>query len=379
MGKSVFEMSDEEIMGLEDDAFDGVVDEEVADTPDEEEEEETSEDEPEDQESESAEEEASDEESEDEAEAESDETPEEEASEEGKTGDEKPVEKTSSDVDYQAVYARIMETPIRANGKEIKLQSVDEAVSLIQMGANYTKKMAELKPNLKILKTLKTHNLLDESKLSYLIDLSNNNPDAIAKLLSDSKIDPLDIDTSKAESYKTTVQTATDQEVVLEEVLADLRESDHFGKLSEVVTKQWDVKSRQSVYQQPEFLKRLHDHMVPNAEGQSIFDYVSAEVERRKVLGLVNAGASDYDTYISVGNELFEQAKTQQAPATVGERRVIKPASKPASVVDPQLVKKQKQAASMAPKGKPVKQDMDFNPLDMSDEEFEKFEKANRY
>lgn len=379
MGKSVFEMSDEEIMGLEDDAFDGVVDEVVANTPDEEEEEETSEDEPEDQEPESAEEEASDEESEDEAEAESDETPEEEASDEGKTGDEKPVEKTSADVDYQAVYARIMETPIRANGKEIKLQSVDEAVSLIQMGANYTKKMAELKPNLKILKTLKTHNLLDEYKLSYLIDLSNNNPDAIAKLLSDSKIDPLDIDTSKAESYKTTVQTATDQEVVLEEVLADLRESDHFGKLSEVVTKQWDVKSRQSVYQQPEFLKRLHDHMVPNAEGQSIFDYVSAEVERRKVLGLVNAGASDYDTYISVGNELFEQAKTQQAPATVGERRVIKPASKPASVVDPQLVKKQKQAASMAPKGKPVKQDMDFNPLDMSDEEFEKFEKANRY
>lgn len=331
MGKNVFEMSDEEIMGLEDDAFDGVVDEEVAETSDEEEEEEeeeTSEDEPEDQESESAEEEASDE------------TPEEEASDEGKTEDKNPTEKDPVDgVDYQAVYARIMETPIRANGKEIKLQSVDEAVSLIQMGANYTKKMAELKPNLKILKTLKTHNLLDESKLTYLIDLSNNNPDAIAKLLSDSKIDPLDIDTSKAESYKTTVQTATDQEVVLEEVLADLRESDHFGKLSEVVTKQWDVKSRQSVYQQPEFLKRLHDHMVPDAEGQSIFDYVSAEVERRKVLGLVKAGASDYDTYISVGNDLFEQAKAQQAPATVGERRVIKPASKPASVVDPQLVK----------------------------------------
>lgn len=86
--------------------------------------------------------------------------------------DTKPVEKepTEQSVNYEQEYKRIL-APFKANGKEVEVKSVDDAITLMQMGANYQKKMAALKPNLKILKILENNGLLDEGKLSFLIDL----------------------------------------------------------------------------------------------------------------------------------------------------------------------------------------------------------------
>ena len=43
-------------------------------------------------------------------------------------------------VDYKALYEQVT-APFKANGKTISIQSVEEATQLMQMGANYTKKM----------------------------------------------------------------------------------------------------------------------------------------------------------------------------------------------------------------------------------------------
>ena len=106
-------------------------------------------------------------------------------------------------IDYKAEYERLTQ-PFKANGKEIKVNSVEDAVELMQMGANYSKKMAALKPHLKLIKMLDKHGLMDESKLSYLIDLNGKNPEAIAKLVKDSGLDPMEMDENKADDYKPT-------------------------------------------------------------------------------------------------------------------------------------------------------------------------------
>ena len=67
--------------------------------------------------------------------------------------------------DYKAELGRVL-SPIKANGREIQVSSVDDAIQLMQMGANYHKKMAALKPNLAVLKMLEQHGLLDQEKLS---------------------------------------------------------------------------------------------------------------------------------------------------------------------------------------------------------------------
>lgn len=383
MSKNFFDMTDEEIMAMEEPTIESEQpeDEEVVEPSEEENvEQEEADEESEEEVEESSEEEGSDESTEedgDQEEGDSEEKPEDSEEENPEESAPEPKKDLGKGVDYEAVYKRIMETPIRANGKDIKISSVDEVVSLIQMGANYTKKMADMKPYRKVLKTLQDHELLNENDISFLIDLKNKNPEAIAKLLSDAQLDPMDIDTDKASSYKTTVKTATDEDVVLSEVISELKSSDYFAPLSEVITKQWDERSRGAIYKAPEELKRIHDHMIEDAEGNSIFKYVSAEVERRRLLGLVNNNLSDYEAYISVGNDLYEQQRRQQATATT-VKRVVKPASKPSNVVDPQLVKQQKRAAAPSPKGVAATKS-DFNPLDMSDEEFEKLAQSYRY
>ena len=112
-----------------------------------------------------------------------------------KTEDE-PVQEEAGpagEINYQAEYERLL-TPFKANGRQMQVHSVDDAMQLMQMGANYNKKMAGLKPNLKLMKMLEKNDLLNEEKLSFLIDLQTKDPAAIARFIKDSEVDPLDID-----------------------------------------------------------------------------------------------------------------------------------------------------------------------------------------
>lgn len=101
-------------------------------------------------------------------------------------------ETSAPDIDYKGFYEAVM-SPIRANGKELQLKSPQEAVKLIQMGANYTQKMQGLAGYRKKIQMLKNADLLDDEKLNYLIDLASGNPEAVKKLLKDRKLDPLDL------------------------------------------------------------------------------------------------------------------------------------------------------------------------------------------
>ena len=123
----------------------------------------------------------------------------------------KPAEQSTT-VDYKEAYGQIM-APLKANGKTIELRSVDELRSLAQMGANYTRKMQDIAPHRKILLMLENNGLLDESKLSFYIDLEKKNPEAIKKLVVESGIDPLEIDTSVPAKYQASNHTVTDEEL----------------------------------------------------------------------------------------------------------------------------------------------------------------------
>lgn len=91
--------------------------------------------------------------------------------EEAEVETEEEEAEAESEVDYAAEYKRLIGTPIKANGKEITIDSVDDAIKFIQMGANYYKKVEQLKPAQKIVSMLEKAQLLDESKLSFAIDL----------------------------------------------------------------------------------------------------------------------------------------------------------------------------------------------------------------
>ena len=294
-------------------------------------------------------------------EGESNSTPEQTASEDA------AKETDDGAIDYKAAYEKLTR-PFRANGKEMQVKNIDDAIALMQMGANYNKKMAALKPNLKLLKLLETNDLLSEEKLSFLIDVQKKNPAAISKLIKESGIDPLDLDESKAADYKPSVRRIDDREIELDQVLEDIQDSPAFHKTLQVVSKEWDQASRQIIAEQPQLLKVLNAHME-----NGIFDMIAKELDHERMMGRL-AGLSDIEAYRKIGDAIHARGgfnslgrQGNAAPAAKAMTPPSKP--KPESV---EKVKEKKRAASPTVMSTPKAPPKEFNPLAMSDEEFSK-------
>ena len=278
------------------------------------------------------------------------------------SGEEVEVSKDAPVIDYKAEYERLTKG-FKANGKDIVVSNMDDAIALMQMGANYNKKMAALKPNLKLLKLLENNKLLDENKLSYLIDLDKKNPAAITKLIKDSGIDPLDVDVEKDADYKPSTYTVDDREMELDAVLEELKDTATYNSTLDIVGNKWDGPSKQVVADNPQLLKIINDHVA-----RGIYPIISKEIERERMFGRLT-GMSDLEAYRLVGDAIDARGgfKHLVANNTVGQK-VVPP---PKKVTDPALIEKTR-AASSTQKAAPSVTSQDFNPLGMSDEEFSK-------
>lgn len=276
-------------------------------------------------------------------------------------------EPPEASVDYEAAYKKLT-APFKANGRDIQVASVDDAVALMQMGANYNKKMAALKPNLKLMKLLENNGLLSEEKLSFLIDLEKKNPDAISKLIKDSGVDPLDIDSAKAGDYKPSRHTVDDRELELDAVLDEIQESPSYTRTLDVVSNQWDSQSKNVIANTPQILKIINNHVQSGA-----FDVIVKEVEREKMFGRLS-GLSDIEAYRQVGDAIqarggFDHLVQDQGQRIQPKTVVVPPKPK---MGDEGKRREKKLAASSSQPVAPVKAKEEFNPLALSDDEFSK-------
>ena len=278
---------------------------------------------------------------------------------------------TGKELDYKAEYEKLLK-PFKANGRDIQVGSVDDAIALMQMGANYNKKMAALKPNMKLMKMLENHDLLSEDKLNYLIDLSRKDAGAINKLIKESGIDPLTLDTEKADGYTPKSYKVDEREIELDMVLEQIQHSQAYPKTLEVVSKQWDPASRQVVANSPQLLKIINDHV-----DRGIYDVISAEVERERIFGRLN-GMSDIEAYRQVGDSIqarggfdhLSQKRTDQGQQAPARPVVVQP--KPRVADNDKLREMRKAASTSKPASASAAPASDFNPLALSDEDFSK-------
>lgn len=285
--------------------------------------------------------------------------------EEEEPSEEEPSKETESEtsIDYKAAYEQIF-SPFKANGRDMQVDNVEDAINLMRMGANYNMKMRDLKPNLKIVKMLQNNDLLDESKLNYLIDLDKKNPEAIKRLIQESKIDPLELDPEEKADYTPNAYTVSDNEVELEQVLENLKDSPVYDTMIDTVGKKWDEPSRQIILQNPDLLYRINEHM-----NTGIYDQVTAEMEKSRMLGKLR-GISDIEAYKTVGDQMAEEGKLimqESSPNTISPAKEDKPKK-----ADPKLASRKKAASSTNTAPSRSSNNADFNPLNMSDEEFNK-------
>ena len=268
-------------------------------------------------------------------------------------------------------YKRVVETPIKANGKTIKINTPEEAIGLMQMGANYTRKLQELAPVRKIVTMLDKNGLLDEGKLTFLIDIANKNPDAIKKLVKDSGVDPMEINTEEKDTYVPGNHQVSDGEVKFQTVLTTLKSSDDGKGTLKIINDTWDDASKELLWTNPEVMEAIHEQ-----RGNGVYETISAEVDRQKTVGLIPVDAPFLHAYQFVGDQL---AKKKQAPAPTLEAPAPKDTPKPEPKVvatrtpppkkDPNA---DKAKAAAGTKGAPGSSKAFVNFLAMSDDDFVK-------
>lgn len=287
----------------------------------------------------------------------------------------KPVEESAEEkaaINADAELKKLL-APFRANGKDMKVDNVDDALKLMKMGANYNLKMSAMKPGLKVLKMLEKNGLMDEEKLSYLIDLDQQNPAAIRKLLKESKLDPMDLafdEDDKAPEYQAPNRSTSDSELELEAVIEELRTTPTYSKTLQVVSSTWDEPSKQIVADQPNLLRVINDHIA-----SGIYDLVSTEVERERMFGRIDASVSDIEAYRMMGDKMEERGVFKHLGATA-------PSTAQTTTGKPDAIKKaaddetrranRKAAGPTKPAISPKTSADDFNPLSMSDEDWMK-------
>lgn len=288
-------------------------------------------------------------------------------------GKEKETDIVPAEIDYKAEYERLL-SPIKANGKEIKLDSIDEVITMVQLGANYTKKMQAIRPGLKLIKMLENNNLLDEGKLSHLIDISKGDKNAISKFLKDASIDPMDIDPDTGVGYRPGNHKISDADMNWETALSDAQITEAGQQVIVDIHKDYDDQSKAALYKEPDHLRILISH-----KELGIYDQIVREVEKHRSLGTPGIAGEPYlKAYNLIGNDLKEKGLLQfkvgkqNAPAKEPEKEAPVILGKPAPRKKPANGDRAKAASPVTQrKGKAPVSYADLSK--MSDDEFLKY------
>lgn len=293
------------------------------------------------------------------------------------TTEEKPVKAETPQVDPAAFQSKIL-APFKANGRDIQVKDADEAIRLMQMGANYNLKMAGLKPNLQMMRQLEDAGLLNPEAVANAIDLlKHKNPAAIARLAKDANVDPLDIKDEDVAAYAPKPAVVNEQVEALEGTLDEIQDRPSYNRVI-ATAKKMDDKSKELIGQHPHVLKAFEEHMT-----SGIYDVIDTEINRRKALGSIKSGTPFLEAYKLVGDDLQEQGAFAKFQAKATETPVKTPAVPAKQNVTAAPVKKntaideRRKAAAPTTSSPSKPTPAAINPLALSDADFEKLAQQN--
>lgn len=236
---------------------------------------------------------------------ESESNPNSEESDEGTTEDtETPTETELSDADFRKAVTAVF----RANHQDVQVDNPDDIRKLMQFGMNYHKKMGELAPHRKILKSLEQNGLLEADKINFAIDLLKGDKVAVAKFLKDQSIDTYDLPDLDETPYESKNYIPTDERIRFEDKQNEYQQTEEGRRVLEYI-KNLDQDSFYDVYSNPVILDNLKRH-----SDIGLMQDTLATLEKEYALGNVPANVKPLDAYAFVAEQLEKQNPTKYNP-----------------------------------------------------------------
>ena len=261
-------------------------------------------------------------------------------------------------------------SPIKANGRKLKVKSAEDAVRLMRQGAGYHKKMEQLRPARDISRTLAENGLSDPNAINYLIDLAKGNKSAIIEMLKKHKINPVDLDIEEDSNYQVTNYAGSKEDNLFRDVLDEVSATPDGQALVLEVKTQWDKESQDNLRSNPATLSNLLF-----LKQQGIYDKVVEQVNYERDTGNL-IGVPFLQAFDAVGERMRETGMLNVAEP---EAKVPAPVrSKPVAKGSRKQTGKKKSGASPnlssanVTKGKSKVTDKVIDYSKLSDEEFRK-------
>jgi hypothetical protein len=227
--------------------------------------------------------------------------------------------------DYKALYEAVSQ-PFQANGTTITLNNPEDMVKLMQKGAGYTKTMQDLAPKRKMLMMLE-EDKISEQDLTYLLDLNRKNPEAIKKLLVDSKLDIYDIDVDTPATYVAPPSKYTDGYVTLSTNLTELGQTAAGVATLQAIASDWDDASKAHLSTAPHLVHLIHEH-----KQSGVYDQVLEQINHHTALGNIRAGIPFINSYEYIADYLAKSGELKTS-VPVAPPKVVQRVAAPKPVI----------------------------------------------
>lgn len=221
----------------------------------------------------------------------------------------KDVKSSDSNVEISAEEFRAMLTaPFKASGREVSFSDPNDIIRLMQQGFDYQKKMAGLKPQKRIIKTLEQHGLLDESKVNQLIELSQGKPEAIAQYLKDHNIDTYNLPDVEETPHQYGNYVVSEQSVTFEEKVKDLQETSYGNEVLSFMSNLPDSDFAKITANQ-----NIIDDLAFHAQSGLMNDALN-QLEKDRALGRVPSDMSLLDAYNAISGYIYQNNQSKYNP-----------------------------------------------------------------
>lgn len=262
----------------------------------------------------------------------------------------------------------------RANGKEYEIteeEMREQFPRIFGQAMDYTKKMQAIKPWRKSIDALEQAKLSHED-INLMIDVFKGDKKAVAELLKQAKVDPLDL-TSEEGTYVRNDYGRDHVILDIQEVVEGIRHDKEYATTHQVITKDWDEASWNELSADPDKIRLLHVDVKSGL-------YAKLQPSAQKLKLFDNGRKSDIDYYLAAAREYYTRLSNAQVQdrgaalsrpehALEARSRVAKVANESQKRADTKEAAAKRKAA--APTGKAGAKRGPTNYLSITDEGFD--------